>query len=216
MVVRGYITGVTNTSLWHTYSEGQRDYGEFSLPEGLKKNDKLPAPVLTPTTKFEEHDRNLTPQQAVKEGLLRQDTWQELKVIALDLFHAGQAEAESKGLILVDTKYEFGLDERGGIVLIDEIHTPDSSRYWDKDTYQESIISGEEPDNYDKEFLRLWFKGQFDPYKDGPAPTATDDIISEMSRRYAFVYERLSGNPFKADGSADPLKRIAKNVLAAL
>ncbi|MDO8265387.1 MAG: phosphoribosylaminoimidazolesuccinocarboxamide synthase, partial [Candidatus Saccharibacteria bacterium] len=110
MVVRGYITGVTNTSLWHTYSEGQRDFGDFVLPEGLHKNAKLPSPVLTPTTKFEKHDRPLTPQEAVDEGLVDAEVWKKLQQIALALFNFGQKTAQSKGLILVDTKYEFGLD----------------------------------------------------------------------------------------------------------
>ena len=192
MVVRGYITGVTNTSLWHTYSGGQRDYGTFSLPDGLTKNDKLPEPVLTPTTKFEAHDRNLTPDEAVAEGLLSAETWAKLSKTALELFAFGQKTAAAKGLLLVDTKYEFGLDERGDIVLIDEIHTQDSSRYWLADTYQERIAAGQEPDNYDKEYMRLWFKEQFDPYADTPAPTAPDEVIRELTRRYVYVYEQLT------------------------
>lgn len=216
MVVRGYITGVTNTSLWHTYSAGQRDYGTFTLPDGLKKNDKLPEPVLTPTTKFEVHDRNLTPMEAVAEGLLSAETWAQLSKTALELFEFGQKTAAAKGLLLVDTKYEFGLDERGDIVLIDEIHTQDSSRYWLGETYQERIAAGQEPENYDKEYMRLWFKDQFDPYADTPAPAAPDEIIGELARRYVYVYEQLTGQKFVPSLDADPAARIEANVLKAL
>jgi len=216
MVVRGYITGVTNTSLWHTYSAGQRDYGTFSLPDGLKKNDKLPEPVLTPTTKFEVHDRNLTPDEAVDEGLLSAETWAKLSKTALELFAFGQKTAEAKGLLLVDTKYEFGLDDDGEIVLIDEIHTQDSSRYWLGDTYAARIAAGQEPDNYDKEYMRLWFKDQFDPYADTPAPTAPDEVISELLRRYVYVHEQLTGQTFVPSDGADPAARIAANIRTAL
>lgn len=216
MVVRGYITGVTNTSLWHTYSQGQREYGEFTLPDGLKKNDKLPEPVLTPTTKFEKHDRNLTPAEAVAEGLLSADVWEQLRDIALRLFRFGQEAAEARGLLLVDTKYEFGLDAEGRIILIDEIHTQDSSRYWLPDTYAERIAAGEEPDNYDKEFLRLWFKSRFDPYADSEAPAVPDDIIAELVRRYVYVYEQLTGSTFTPATQTDPAARIETNLRKAL
>jgi phosphoribosylaminoimidazole-succinocarboxamide synthase len=216
MIVRGYITGVTNTSLWHTYSNGQRDFGIFTLPEGLKKNDKLPEPVLTPTTKFEEHDRPLTPSEAVSEGLLSNETWTTLQDVALKLFKFGQEKAEDKGLILVDTKYEFGLDEDNNVVLIDEIHTPDSSRYWKADSYKARLDAGEEPDNYDKEFLRLWFKSRFDPYKDEQTPVPPKDILNELTKRYTFIYESLSGSKFSPSDSSDPLNRIEANILKAL
>jgi len=216
MVVRGYITGVTNTSLWHNYSHGQRDFGNFVLPEGLHKNQELPTPVLTPTTKFEKHDRPLTPQEAVKEGLVSASTWETMQQVALELFRFGQETAKRKGLILVDTKYEFGLDEHDTLVLIDEIHTPDSSRYWRVDTYKEQITQGEEPDNYDKEFLRLWFKARFDPYADGVAPEPTDEVLHELTRRYSYVYEQLIGHAFRPTKSNDPLKRIETNVVQAL
>lgn len=217
MIVRGYITGVTNTSLWHTYSNGQRDFGDFELPDGLQKNDKLPHPVLTPTTKFEKHDRNLTPAEAVQEGLVDADVWDQLRKIALQLFEYGQQIAYSKGLHLVDTKYEFGLDEAGNVVLIDEIHTPDSSRYWLLDSYQQRIHQGLEPENYDKEFLRLWYKERFDPYSDTEAPDVPSDIVDELSRRYVYVYEQLTGTTFQpADGKADPLQRIESSMIQAL
>lgn len=217
MVVRGYITGVTNTSLWQTYSDGQRNFGNFTLPEGLKKNQKLPEPVFTPTTKFEEHDRNVTPEQAVQEGLVDAQIWEKLQKVALELFTFGQKTAAKKGLILVDTKYEFGQDDEGNLVLIDEIHTPDSSRYWRADTYQTNLDQGKEPYNYDKEFLRLWFKQRFDPYKDSKAPAPPADVINELSNRYVYVYEQLTGQKFVPAGdSSDILKRVETNVLREL
>jgi phosphoribosylaminoimidazole-succinocarboxamide synthase len=217
MIVRGYITGVTNTSLWHSYTQGQRDFGVFKLPEGLKKNQKLPEPVLTPTTKFEKHDRPLTPQEAVSEGLIGQDTWDQLQKIALELFKFGQDTAKQKGLILVDTKYEFGQDTEGNIVLIDEIHTPDSSRYWRADTYQKNLDDNKEPDNYDKEFLRLWYKAHGDPYDDKPLPEPPQEIIDELSNRYIYVYEKLSGKKFEAPSTnTDPFKQIEQNIIKSL
>ena len=216
VVVRGYITGVTNTSLWHTYKNGQRDYGEFTLPSGLKKNDKLPHPVLTPTTKFEEHDRNLTPEEAVKEGLIDKRVWQDVQKIALQLFTFGQEIAFRKGLILVDTKYEFGIDKDNNIVLIDEIHTPDSSRYWLASTYKERLDNDLEPENYDKEYLRLWFKNKFDPYKDKTAPVVPKDIIKELEKRYAFVYKQLSGKTFTTPARHNISKDIEQNILKAI
>lgn len=213
MIVRGYITGVTNTSLWHNYSQGQRDFGDFTLPEGLHKNQQLPQPVLTPTTKFEAHDRPLTPAQAVEEGLVDPEVWKQLQIVALKLFTFGQQKAAEKGLILVDTKYEFGLDEDNNLVLIDEIHTQDSSRYWRTDTYQAQIDAGKEPDNYDKEFLRLWFKARFDPYNDTEAPVPPQEILDELISRYTYVYEQLTGTPFTPDTNPDPLARIETNII---
>jgi phosphoribosylaminoimidazole-succinocarboxamide synthase len=217
MIVRGYITGVTNTSLWHNYSNGQRDFGIFKLPEGLKKNQKLPQPVLTPTTKFEKHDRPLTPQEAVDEGLIDQKIWDQLQKIALELFSFGQKTAEEKGLILVDTKYEFGQDDSGNIILIDEIHTPDSSRYWRADSYQKNLNEDREPDNYDKEFLRLWYKDRGDPYADTPLPNPSEKIINELSNRYIFVYEKLSGQKFDKPPEGEDLQtRIENNIKKVL
>ncbi|HET8671567.1 MAG TPA: phosphoribosylaminoimidazolesuccinocarboxamide synthase [Candidatus Saccharimonadales bacterium] len=216
MVVRGYITGVTTTSLWHAYQQGQRDFGDFVLPEGLYKNAKLPAAVLTPTTKLEKHDRNLTPQQAVDEGLVSAAVWEKMKCIALELFSFGQETAAAKGLILVDTKYEFGLDGLGNLILIDEIHTPDSSRYWLAATYPQRIRDDEEPDYYDKEFLRLWFKERFDPYEDTEAPVPPDELLEELRNRYIYVYEHLLEKKFAPTADGDLSSRIKRNIIAAL
>lgn len=201
MVVRGYITGTTNTSLWTLYEQGQRDFGNFKLPNGMKKNQKLPKPVLTPTTKSDEHDRPLTPKEAVKEGIVTQKLWDQMAKTAIKLFVRGQKIAKSRGLILVDTKYEFGLDDKGKLTLIDEIHTPDSSRWW---------VEGSR-DFMDKEFLRLWFKDHCDPYKDKVLPPAPPKMVAELSRRYIQIYEQLTGKKFKP-GATPIAKRIEKNL----
>ncbi len=197
VIVRGYITGVTSTALWTNYNNGQRDFGDFTLPEGMKKNQKLPEPVLTPTTKSDLGDKNVTTKDIVEMGLLDAALWQKISAIAIKMFKRGQELALNKGLILVDTKYEFGLDENGNVLLIDEVHTPDSSRYWQADTYQERFDKGEEQKNFDKEFLRLWFKDHCDPYNDKVLPQAPEDMIIELSRRYIEIYEQLTGTEFK-------------------
>jgi len=209
-VVRGYITGVTGTSLWTHYKEGKRDFGNFALPEGLKKNQKLEEPVFTPTTK-DEHDRPITPREIVSEGILSEEMATELERIAKALFKRGQEVALAHGLILVDTKYEFGLDENNEIILIDEIHTPDSSRYWQANSYQARIDQGLEPENFDKEFLRLWFKENCDPYKDAVLPEAPVEMITELSRRYIQICEQITGVPFEIE-NGDIYKRIENNL----
>ena len=211
-IVRGYITGVTSTSLWAHYKDGKRDFGNFVLPEGLKKNQKLNEPVFTPSTKFEEHDRTLSPDEIVAEKLLSREMVEEVERVAKELFKRGQEIALKHGLILVDTKYEFGLDENGKLTLIDEIHTPDSSRYWKADTYEERFSKGEEPEYFDKEFLRLWFKDNCDPYKDEILPEAPAEMVSELSRRYIEIYEMITSKIFEHDFSKTPIERITKNL----
>ena len=212
MVVRGYITGSTNTSLWTHYKEGQRDFGNFVLPEGIKKNQKLDKPVLTPTTKSDEHDRPITPKGVVAEGIVEENLWNEMADKAIKIFTRGQEVALQKGLILVDTKYEFGLDENDKLTLIDEIHTPDSSRYWKAKSYDERFNKGEEPEYFDKEFLRLWFKDHSDPYKDEVLPEAPPELVAELSRRYIEIYETITGRPFNHDFSQSTTERITNNV----
>ncbi|HAQ02411.1 TPA: phosphoribosylaminoimidazolesuccinocarboxamide synthase [Candidatus Nomurabacteria bacterium] len=211
-VVRGYITGVTGTSLWTHYKDGQRDFGNFVLPEGMKKNQKLSEPVFTPTTKSDEHDRPITPAEIVSEGFLSQELADEVERVAIALFKRGQEVALSHGLILVDTKYEMGLDENGKLTLIDEIHTPDSSRYWKANTYDERFSKGEEPEYFDKEFLRLWFKDNCDPYKDEVLPDAPAELVAELSRRYIEIYETITGKPFEHDFNTPIMERITKNL----
>ncbi len=211
MVVRGYITGVTGTSLWTLYKNGDRDFGDFTLPEGMKKNQKLEQPVLTPTTKFEEHDRPLSSKDIIYNGYMTKNQWDKVSDITLKLFKRGQEVALQHGLILVDTKYEFGITPEGEIILIDEIHTPDSSRYWQAKTYEKRIANGEEPENFDKEFLRLWFKENCDPYKDKILPKAPTELVEELSRRYIQIYEQITGDVFKIE-TGDIEKRIEENL----
>ncbi len=211
-IVRGYITGVTSTSLWTHYQAGKRDFGNFTLPEGLKKNQKLAEPVFTPSTKFEEHDRTLSPDEIVKEGLLSREVIVQVEETAKELFQRGQEIALERGLILVDTKYEFGLDENGKLTLIDEIHTPDSSRWWKAVSYEGRFSAGEEPEYFDKEFLRLWFKDHCDPYKDEVLPPAPTELVAELSRRYVEIYEMLTGKVFDHDLSQSTFSRVTKNL----
>lgn len=211
MVVRGYITGITGTSLWTLYSKGQRDFGDFTLPDGMKKNQKLDKPILTPTTKSNEHDRPLSTADILKEKIVSEDLWNKLADVAIKLFTRGQEIALAHGLILVDTKYEFGLDENGELTLVDEIHTPDSSRYWQAKTYEERIAKGLEPENFDKEFLRLWFKENCDPYNDKAMPPAPAEMVEELSRRYIQIFEQITGIKFKIE-TGNIEERIENNL----
>ncbi|MFA6050191.1 MAG: phosphoribosylaminoimidazolesuccinocarboxamide synthase [Candidatus Paceibacterota bacterium] len=214
MVVRGYLTGVTDTSIWTHYQKGEREFGGVTLPDGMKKNSKLPEPLLTPTTKSEEHDRPITPEEIVSEGLVPQELWNEMAEKAVLIFKRGQEIAAKAGLILVDTKYEFGLDENGKLIFIDEVHTPDSSRYWYAESYDERFTNGLEPEYFDKEFLRVWFKENCDPYKDEVLPEAPADMVAELSRRYIAIYEKITGEKFNVDLSTPIEERIEKNLAA--
>lgn len=196
VIVRGYITGVTDTSLWTVYSKGQRDFGDFRLPDGMVKNQKLSEPVLTPTTKSDLGDENINSKQIVEMGLLTKERLDEVNDIAIRIFKCGQELAFQKGLILVDTKYEFGIDDGGNLLLIDEVHTPDSSRYWMADSYQEAFEQGQDPKSFDKEFLRIWFKKNCDPYKDKVLPEAPEELVLELAKRYISIYEQLTGQSF--------------------
>jgi len=210
-VMRGYLTGVTDTSIWTRYQKGERTFGDLQLPDGLKKNTKLPAPVFDPTTKEDTHDRAISTEQMVEEGLITAELLAKVKETATRLFLRGQELAAKNGLILVDTKYEFGTDENGNLVLIDEIHTPDSSRYWQVEGYDERMEKGEEPKSFDKEFLRLWFKEHCDPYKDEVLPEAPPDMIEEMSRRYIQMYEQITGEKF-VSGELPVIPRMERNL----
>ena len=238
VIVRGYTTGVTATSLWTLYQKGERIFDDVKLPEGMKKNQKLDRPLITPTTKFEAHDRPLTREEIVKGGFVKEPLWKEIEEVAVKLFLRGQEIALQRGLILVDTKYEFGIapdgstrlttsgsthsidlgqagsPQGGKLILIDEIHTPDSSRYWQADTYEERLSKGEEPEYFDKEFLRIWFKEHCDPYKDEKLPDAPSDMLVELSSRYIQIFEQLTGMKFEFDFSTLILERIKKNLSA--
>lgn len=198
VIVRGYITGVTSTALWYRYSLGEREIYGYRFPDGLRKNEKLPEPVITPTTKggVTGHDERLTCAEVVEKGLVDKRIWEQVQVAALKIFQRGQDLAAKSGLILVDTKYEFGIGAHGQVMLIDEVHTPDSSRFWKGDTYLPLFEQGQEPENYDKEFVRLAYaeKG----YRgDGPVPEMPADLWVQLSQRYIQIYEMLTGQAFE-------------------
>ena len=212
-VVRGYITGSTSTALWTVYNNGDREYCGNTLPEGLVKNQKLEANMLTPTTKEEHHDRPISPDEIVSEGWMTKEDWDYCSHRALELFAFGQKKAAENGMILVDTKYEMGRDADGTIRLIDEIHTPDSSRYWIAKTYDERMAVGENPQNIDKEFLRLWFVDNCDPYNDETLPDAPEELVAELSSRYIYLYETITGAAFPFPSVSKPvLERINENL----
>ena len=202
-VVRGYITGTTSTSLWTQYQKGVREYCGNSLPEGLRKNERLAKPLLTPTTKEEAHDRPISPKEIIDENWMTQEDWDIASQAAMKLYEYGVEVAKKHGLILVDTKYEFGKDEDGNILLIDEIHTPDSSRYWLASSYEARFAANAEPENIDKEFLRLWFVDHCDPYRDETLPKAPDELIVTLASRYISLYEMITGQLFNFQKYAD-------------
>lgn len=212
-VVRGYLTGTTSTSIWTRYKAGERDFGGLTLPGGLPKNAKLPHPIFDPTTKEDTHDRALSQDDLVKEGFVTRELLTKVRETALALFARGQEVAARHGLILVDTKYEFGLDDDGTLMLIDEIHTPDSSRYWKLGSYEDRLAKGEEPEYFDKEFLRIWFRDHCDPYKDAVLPEAPAEMVVELSRRYIEIYRQLTGENFAVDLSRPIEERIAHNLV---
>jgi len=211
-VVRGYLTGTTSTSIWTRYKAGERPFGGLTLPDGLQKNTKLPHPIFDPTTKEDTHDRALSLKELVDEGFIEAKLLETLRTTALALFARGQEVSAKHGLLLVDTKYEFGVDDNGVLTLIDEIHTPDSSRYWKLDSYAARLAKGEEPEYFDKEFLRIWFREHCDPYQDAVLPQAPADMVAELSRRYIEIYEQLTGQKFAVDPSLPPVERIAENL----
>lgn len=213
-VVRAYLTGVTPTSIWYQYSRGNRTYCGHRLPDGLKKNAPLPEPILTPSTKAHgaAHDESLAPEDLVRRGAIAEADLKRAGDIALALFQQGQKIAAERGIVLVDTKYEFGLSADGEIVLVDEIHTPDSSRFWYRDEYARRYASGLEQEEYDKEFIRLWlaakgFEGN------GAVPDIPDDVFIDAASRYIRVFETLTGKTFEAQ-IGDPGPRIAGTLRA--
>lgn len=214
MVVRDYMTGSTNTSIWPMYEQGKRAMYGVTFPDGLVKNQKLSHTIFTPTTKAAqgEHDAPITPAEIVEQGLLSQARWDQLAELSLAVFARGRELAAERGLILVDTKFEFGLDETDAVCLADEILTPDSSRYWIAETYEECMTAGRNPDGLDKEFLRLWVSERCDPYKD-PIPDIPEDTLVEFSQRYIRLYETITRQEFSAETSGESmLERIRKNL----
>ncbi len=214
VVVRGYLAGTTSTSILTKYKNGERDMYGITLPDGMRDNEKLPHPIITPTSKAFDggHDEPLSGEEILTQGLLTAEQWETVSRYALALFARGQKLSAERGLILVDTKYEFGTDKDGRIVLADEIHTPDSSRYWIADSYEEAFTSGKRPQSFDKDFVRAWVTERCDPYKD-PIPEIPTDLIEQTSKVYIQAYETITGKSFAPDMSgATVLDRIRENL----
>ncbi|MDE0268868.1 MAG: phosphoribosylaminoimidazolesuccinocarboxamide synthase [Acidimicrobiaceae bacterium] len=193
VVVRGRLTGSTSTAIWTRYKSGERNIYGIDFPDGMKKNDLLPRPIVTPTTKATEgHDKPISEDRIVATGLVEADLWHEVRNISLALFERGQKIAGTAGLVLVDTKYEFGIDVNGQLTLIDEVHTPDSSRYWRRSTLQQRLQAGLEPENLDKELVRLAYAAQGYTGQ-GPPEPLSPELATEASVAYRRVFEVLTG-----------------------
>jgi phosphoribosylaminoimidazole-succinocarboxamide synthase len=216
MVVRAYLAGTTATSILTLYKSGAREMYGTRLPDGLRENQALPAPIITPTSKAFDgaHDEPLSAQTILDQGLVTQDQWDQLSAHALALFARGQAKAAERGLILADTKYEFGVDAEGRIVLADEIHTPDSSRFWRADSYDERLEAGLRPQSFDKDVVRDWVATRCDPYKD-PIPEIPAEVVLRTALVYIQAFETITGQTFvPPDASVPPFERVRRNLAA--
>lgn len=214
IVVRGYLAGTTSTSILTRYKNGERVIYGHSFPDGLRDNERLPTAIITPTTKAFDggHDAPLTADEILSQGLLTEAQWESVSSIALSLFARGQEMAAERGLILADTKYEFGTDEAGAIVLADEIHTPDSSRFWLADGYERAFADGTRPPSFDKDIIRAWVDARCDPYLD-EIPEIPRDLIDRTAGVYVEAYEAITGQSFVPDVSGEtPLERIRANL----
>ncbi|WP_336813660.1 phosphoribosylaminoimidazolesuccinocarboxamide synthase [Bosea sp. MMO-172] len=214
MVVRGYLAGTTGTSILTMYKQGRREMYGMTLPDGLRDNEALPQAIITPTSKAFDggHDEPLSAAQIVGEGLLTQAQWDTVSAYALALFARGQKLARERGLILADTKYEFGTDAEGNIVLADEIHTPDSSRYWFAESYPERFAAGGKPESFDKDFVRNWVVARCDPYTQD-LPPIPQELIDETSAVYVRAFEAITGTAFAHPPKGeDPAQRIRRNL----
>lgn len=213
VIVRGYLAG----SAWRAYASGKRELCGSTLPEGLRENQQLDTPLLTPTTKADAgHDEDITPEEILAQGLTTAEEWQVISDYALKLFERGSQLAAERGLILVDTKYEFGKAPDGTIIVVDEIHTPDSSRYFYAEGYEQRFAAGESQRQLSKEFVREWLMGQGYQGQEPGWPVLSDDFIEEISERYIELYEQLLGKKFIKDDTDDILKRIDTNVTKEL
>lgn len=214
IVVRGYLAGNTSTSILTRYRNGERSMYGLTFPEGLRDNEALPSPIITPTSKAFDggHDEPLTSTQIVDQALLSAEQWDIISSLALALFARGQKMASARGLILVDTKYEFGTDEAGNIYLADEIHTPDSSRFWLADGYATAYENGSRPPSFDKDIIRAWVDARCDPYHD-PIPEIPAEMIMSTSQVYIEAFETITGQTFQPDTAGEtPLARIRANL----
>ncbi len=212
MVVRAYLTGTTSTSIWVHYEKGVRSFCGHALPEGLRKHERLPGPILTPSTKAAhgDHDVSASREEILKLTGMPAKVFDQAAEMALALFAFGQRVCAERGLILVDTKYELGTTPDGQLVVIDEIHTPDSSRFWFAESYPERFAAAADPESFDKEYVRRFLAAQ-GFQGDGPIPPIGDDVRKEATRRYAIAVERITGRPFEPDLS-DPLPRLGANL----
>ena len=211
MVVRGYLSGHS----YRLYNSGHRNLCGNILPENMKENDKFKSPIITPATKAEKglHDEDISPKSIIEQNIINKDDYEYLHEKSLELFKRGTDLASKNGLILVDTKYEFGYDSNGVITLIDEIHTPDSSRYFYKDSYDELQIKGEKQKQLSKEFFREWLmQNGFQGKNKQVIPKMTENVIEMVSRRYIELYEKLIGKKFVISNSCDIVKRININL----
>lgn len=214
VVVRGYLAGSTSTSVLTRYKAGVRQMYGHTLPDGLRDNQVLSHAIITPTSKAFDggHDEPLTAEEILSSGLLTPAQWEEVSAFALALFARGQKMAAERGLILVDTKYEFGTDASGRIMLADEIHTPDSSRYWNASGYEAALASGTRPPSFDKDVIRAWVVARCDPYKD-PIPEIPAKMIAQTAQVYIDAYQAITGRAFVPDASGEtPLARVRANL----
>ncbi|MDD5308630.1 MAG: phosphoribosylaminoimidazolesuccinocarboxamide synthase [Deltaproteobacteria bacterium] len=213
MVVRAYLTGSTSTSIWTHYEKGERVFCGNRLPDGMRKHQKLERPILTPSTKAEhgDHDVSVSRDEILAMGRIPARDFDAVAQMSLALFDFGVRHCAGRGLILVDTKYEFGRTKDGRIVVIDEVHTPDSSRFWQAATYEERLAAGKEPEGLDKEYLRVWLKTERGFTGDGPIPHIPDEVRVEAAARYIRACEQVTGEPFAPD-LEEPAARIRRNL----
>jgi phosphoribosylaminoimidazole-succinocarboxamide synthase len=216
-VMRAYLTGSTSTSIWRAYERGDRRFCGHALPDGMRRHEKLPEPLLTPSTKAEkeDHDVSVSREQLLEMGAISAEDFDAAAKLVKELFAFGQKFAAERGLILVDTKYEIGKNAKGELVVMDEIHTPDSSRYWYADDYDARMAKGEEPRGLDKEYVRRWLVDNHGYRGDGPAPSLPDEVRVEAARRYVEIFELVTGRKFEPD-TQDPQARLVRNLEGVL
>ncbi len=211
MIIRGYLTG----SSWRTYKNGAREICGVTIPDAMKEHERFPEPIVTPTTKATQgHDEDISKEEIIRQGLVSQEDYTLLEKYTKELFNRGAGMAKEKGLILVDTKYEFGKGDDGTIYLIDEIHTPDSSRYFYLNGYEERQANGEQQKQLSKEFVREWLMANnFMGNPGQQVPEMTDEIVNQISERYIELYENIIGEKFLKSDTSDVIKRVEQNIL---